>query len=378
VKERVGHAAIPDLQSVEGAAALVSMGDAFTGNPATDEQISRVLTQLGLDGGPDGVAAVRELLYEAVQKYAPGQARDAHGRFASGGFTASGLPKAVVASDNGRTTSDGKYLLDSSSAYSKEYARLQAGGWDSGTMDSLYDDSVTPDERRAAMMAHMDHAAQVEGVDQFADTAVMQAAVDSQPVAVRMNPTALVGMVNDGRMKTQFETRTSNGMLDQDRRALAEETMFGYPTDLDPKKRPIYGYMSPDYDALNGGGPTQYGPVKVLLKDQVRPRTTVSFGDTLSVEGTLPAPLEHVDRYAINTHHDYYEPTDFEESLHDLQSSHYIEAQIHGGVTLDDVASIEYPSWMADKGMWGDAAKGAAFVDALNEANRRGIEVTGA
>jgi hypothetical protein len=62
VKKRLGHVAIPELQTIEGAAAIVAMGNAFTGGLATDAQVARVLEQLGLDDGPESVAGVRALL----------------------------------------------------------------------------------------------------------------------------------------------------------------------------------------------------------------------------------------------------------------------------------------------------------------------------
>lgn len=150
-------------------------------------------------------------------------------------------------------------------------------------------------------------------------------------------------IVESGRFKSQFETGSSGGVFYPDARAVQEEKFFGYPKDIPPEQRPIYGWVDhPDRNEV-ASSIHQYGNVTWLLKDELRSRTTVSFQDSLS-RPVIPGPIRNPG-YRASVPPGYIDSatlgpiTDLitETGLHDDGA---IEAQYHGGLTLDDVQGV--------------------------------------
>ena len=118
----------------------------------------------------------------------------------------------------------------------------------------------------------------------------------------------------------------------------AEFSMYGLdPFATDETERPIYGYMdiggrNDTFDGVLSNSLNGYGQIRVEFKDSVRDRTTVSFGDSLG-EAYIPAPLNkvHVDAVVKSSKQDIDRP---------WRTSEYVEAQIHGGVTADDIERV--------------------------------------
>lgn len=184
-------------------------------------------------------------------------------------------------------------------------------------------------------------------------------ALDGKPIAVRVTPNALKGILAEGRIKSQFETNRSNGELDPKWRARVEERWFGLQKDSDPKQRPIYGYVAVDgVRSVSGDAKTagqdgnvldQYGGIQVVLKDGVKDRTTVTWGDSLTIpDFTIPEPLNNP------TWRSYALPTggigngDLKHLDRDVNSQlwrerNYVEAQVHGGVSTSDIAEVILP-----------------------------------
>lgn len=190
-------------------------------------------------------------------------------------------------------------------------------------------------------------------------------------VAVRVTPSNLEKILTDGRFKSQFESDSSKGLKNINMRANLEAAWFGLPytpswakeQDFgDPTIRPIYGYV-----ALDGVRPTgistgeiggvstdalsQYGQIQVVLKEDVRRRTTAMFGDSLNnMHQGRPSPIDDPDWQSftpIGT------SAIVNAGLRDLnrdpldrefRANTYAEAQVHGGVTLDDVEEVVFPS----------------------------------
>jgi len=170
---------------------------------------------------------------------------------------------------------------------------------------------------------------------------------------VAISPALVESVLNvDGRWKNQFETATSNGVLDLKRRSQKEEEMFGYPNKEHPDIHPIYGYVS---NGVNGEvkkgttpGPTttaRYGTVGCKLKkERALEKATVTFTDS------LPFGSEYPPSPAIKPHYTSLNPLlvePGEKLLGKLQESKntdwgtaYIEAQYHGGLKVDDIESI--------------------------------------
>lgn len=183
-------------------------------------------------------------------------------------------------------------------------------------------------------------------------------------IAMRVTPKNLEHILRDGRIKSQFETGKSKGMNNQLGRAEYERVMFGINSSItaDVEKRPIYGYVAVDgvrpaayHEGTLGGIGTdalsQYGQVQLIFKDQVRDRTTAMYGDSLNNGAFgLPSPVNQPSwlsltpmnhKSAITGNLDQLErdPRDLQ-----LRSQIYIEAQIHDGVSTDDIAEVVFPS----------------------------------
>lgn len=181
----------------------------------------------------------------------------------------------------------------------------------------------------------------------------------SGPIGVRVPSSALPALLRDGRIKTQFETGTTLAILNPEFRAQKEEQLFGLPQDLDPAKRPVYGYvMTTGLGTVMkpGDEPPEFvdtfGDVRVVLRDDVRQRTTAMVGDSLDqLSSGRPAPVDDPDWRAFTPVGEH--PLGWQPKLMKLNRNYgsktfnrdtYIEAQIHGGVTLDDIAYIALPT----------------------------------
>ena len=155
----------------------------------------------------------------------------------------------------------------------------------------------------------------------------------SSPISIRRTWKGASGVIEDERFKTQFETGTSGGAFNPPYRKDAEFKGLGAHNDVPIEKRPVYGYVATEVHRAG-----QYGPVEFVLKESVKERTTITFGDSLgrfgvgSMVGTpVRAPgIEGWDRQTF----DVYEG--------DFTGMGYLEAQVHGGVSLADVQKIVF------------------------------------
>jgi hypothetical protein len=148
---------------------------------------------------------------------------------------------------------------------------------------------------------------------------------------------------------------------------MAEKNLFSYPLDLDVEKRPVYGFI----DDRGPRAASGYGSAVFVFKDSVRKRTTFTLLDSLGpgtypdgYTGGYPSPLYRASlgsKNMLSPNSDILNYTDFKSFW-----SGFAEAQIHDGVTMDDVAEIlfeeENPGSYLSKEQ----------LDALKE---RGIEV---
>lgn len=191
---------------------------------------------------------------------------------------------------------------------------------------------------------------------------VLKSELEDRSVWMRAHPDTFENILEDGRFKSQFETGTSGGLLNNDFRAEHENKVFGYDPTMPDDKRPIYGYATadadghdvrPGYTGTGGSYDTvdQYGNIAIELKPDVRDRTTFTFGDSLAVEHPpVPQGAEDVTWHsirpeaipmAVNTIHRGDE-LDIPELLHNHFGLPYIEAQVHGGVSLKDIEGVTF------------------------------------
>lgn len=167
---------------------------------------------------------------------------------------------------------------------------------------------------------------------------VVSSEVQHAELRVRV-PLSVVGNILAEGYKTQHETgATKGGKLSPSLRAKIEKKMFGPESSA-----PVYGYLhdlKATLTALNHHSGDAYGEVALVLKDSVRMRTTVTMGDSLQLR-EAPAPLRlseasswtGADVFAATPHPSYYPTTD---SFH----VNYIETQIHGGLSINDIDHI--------------------------------------
>jgi hypothetical protein len=145
--------------------------------------------------------------------------------------------------------------------------------------------------------------------------------LDNARIAVAIPYQIMEKIVGEGRLKSQFESRTSRGALNPTVRTQIDISQFGYHPTVDPTKRPIYGYLT------SGGkmndqmimGIQQYGAIQLVMKKDVEQRSTYTGEDSLGSAQLQPKPFGEISP---------------ESSLY---SFGYGEAQIHGGVSLQDV-----------------------------------------
>lgn len=152
-------------------------------------------------------------------------------------------------------------------------------------------------------------------------------------------PEAANKIVEEGRFKSQFETNTSKGSLSLEDRSMAERRAFGYSENIEPVKRPVYGYVH-DFEDIPYQN-ANYGLIAFGLKNEVRKRTTVTWDDSLFGMGAgnqTGAPPDSLHVGAFNEHWDIQEASVG-------SAPHYLEAQYHGGLTLSDVSRVYIHSW---------------------------------
>lgn len=179
-----------------------------------------------------------------------------------------------------------------------------------------------------------------------------EAARDS--VKIEVAPQYLGGILADGKFKSMFEIRPNDAHIST--RRLLEEDVHGIPKDAPADSRPIYGYLKADED--NAG----YGPIKFVLKDSVKERTTMTGGDSIGawVPGVRVSEAGSASAKRLS------------QSAHvvraDWENWGYVEAQIHGGVSLArDIRAIQMP-----KSLWEGKGYGG-----LSQADRDRITEAG-
>lgn len=158
----------------------------------------------------------------------------------------------------------------------------------------------------------------------------------------------------DDRMKTLHEMEDLKGEDYFDERAQYEYSMMDV-RGVAPEDMPIYG------TANSGGQGTIYGDVTIVLKnDRVRSRSTITGGDSLNA-GLTPIPLNKVihgrptDAEVANTMsntnlQNVIKPAPWLSPTEQMWSD-YMEVQIHGGVSVDDIQEVRFaPTKWASEG----------------------------
>jgi len=151
-------------------------------------------------------------------------------------------------------------------------------------------------------------------------------------MSVRRREGSALKILQDGRFKTQFEVGTSGGVFAPSYRAECELSGLGAPMLLDPKLRPVYGYIS-GLDPYMAGS---YGQIEFVLKESVKARATFTLGDSLADFQNGHSVGTPVNRPGIGSM-DGNVGVALAKSWDSLS---YVEVQIHGGLRLVDVDHI--------------------------------------
>lgn len=160
-----------------------------------------------------------------------------------------------------------------------------------------------------------------------------------KPINIRASETAINSILDNKRMKNIHELPVSAKGKDYlGTRTAYENEVMGLHG-VESRKRPVYGYVG------NVNEVTSYGAYAITLKDSVRKRTTVSAGDSLN-GATDVRPIDSLHTLDFNQvrgiiNADNALPLKFDGEIH---KNSYMEAQIHGGVRIGDIASITVPA----------------------------------
>lgn len=197
----------------------------------------------------------------------------------------------------------------------------------------------------------------------------IQEAYDTGRIAIALDEDSFKQMLEDGRYKSQFETKTTHGTKDLEARKVTEDIAMGLPVDMKTSDRPIYGFivtntepvMSSDKEywkqpseglwrdalSVNSRNVEHYGEIRIVLNDDVRDRTTATVDDSLR-NGRFALPLGT-------------QLTEQDHAFNGGQRSgfvasgagggpalRYIESQTVGGVRSSDIAEIHAPAEQVD------------------------------
>ena len=167
-------------------------------------------------------------------------------------------------------------------------------------------------------------------------------------VTVTVPASVLEKIFSDGRLKTQLETNTSQGAFNPDLRKMTEFSLFSiHPR---AKQRPIYGTVRRGTTDETSRATAQYGAATIVLKDGVEQRTTWTQGDSLAHHSTASTLAQNKttwdglynQRLHQRTIDAYFERSNMGSYGFPSNNSDwpFVEAQIHGGISTDDISHI--------------------------------------
>jgi hypothetical protein len=174
--------------------------------------------------------------------------------------------------------------------------------------------------------------------------------VAESPIAIRLRGSELDEIVELGRFKT-LEEQLGLKTMDEYREARQdlEIGLWGIP---EADTGPIYGYFDTPLQPGLDNQTMMYGDVKIVLKDSVAGRATITPGDSAN-HGLTPVlvtdarkgnlSLEQIDSAYLSRAFQRGETRVAQpiSSVNPIERIRYFEAQIHGGISLTDIKSVD-------------------------------------
>lgn len=273
----------------------------------------------------------------------------------------------------------------------KDLSQREKRSRDDASMMARSDLSMLSPEERSLLRDYYEVETDEELLDAVIDKAIEGSRwqvrdVREGPLYVAVPERAISQVLADERLKSVFESGWSMGGDASGVRRSIEERQMGVPADLSDELRPIYGFQlhEEDGDSVTMSAASEhYGPFVLVLKSDVRERTTMTLGDSLDDNlYAVPVDGEITDLQASaaagdlgllrsmeSVHNEWGDVLD----RYDLQEGrdrdiwseqrNYSEFQVHGGIRLEDVEEVVYPSWL--KGRFDEFENVIAMLDKL-------------
>jgi SPP1 gp7 family putative phage head morphogenesis protein len=160
-------------------------------------------------------------------------------------------------------------------------------------------------------------------------------------LSMRMSRDTLKTIIKDKKFKSLDQVETNFGgrfkiaeTYRQNRKSLENGT-WGIPENT---QQPIYGYMDQKVTIHRTTGNTfqepsvaGYGDIQIILKDEIKNRTTITLGDSLNTKRT-PVEINQALTGDLSNAQ--------VSSAVDIGAYDYYEAQIHGGLSITDIKEI--------------------------------------
>lgn len=242
-------------------------------------------------------------------------------------------PKGTHSGERHRTVGSGKVRLTGKKVAERIFSQIPKSN--PGVMNR-----VLIDTRRAIAGAASDENMTAVELEKRA-VGNLRDQVENRPICINTPASIAHLILDDGKFKNQHETDTSGGTLSPRMRRDAGMNAFAYDKPPIASDLPVYGYIDDGPKWVIEAGykvyrASDYGDVTFVLKDTVRARTTITMGDSLwrfdnkRMTGTpLTEPgLEGMDGEWSVAYRGQWGRVP------------YVEAQVHGGITLGDIDRI--------------------------------------
>lgn len=194
-----------------------------------------------------------------------------------------------------------------------------------------------PSEWALRATAHVARSASGTALDRS-----LRVTLNFHPDRLVAGATVIEWLAHDGVYRSQFETGTSNGGLTAHpggARWRWEQRMFGHAYDDAPEaERPKYGALN--HRRRRIGAAPRFGSAHLRLTEAVLDRSTFCFPDSV-FEPTAMATADRFDLFDLVARFDARERTDKIEATEGGMLDDYIEAHVHGMITIaSDVEAV--------------------------------------